>query len=716
MRHQCLLVLALRTGLLVSSARCVSEALLVTPGRPAATQTALAGVTMSPPASGSNDQSNPDGAGYIVDVAVVIGGARQRTAARERAWCEINGSEPQPQQGPVEYVKTDDPDAASDSHRRDISPSSVGHSDRLAARTHAPGTFRWGGREVPLVRTPYGLLPAACVREHGDDLLRLEEDVAVYGNGSRQAAAPTSVAFCGDYNLKEALGFRRSRGWLHESQAADDRRRMELDPVMSGAGPLPSATYYQGATALVGKACNHSQLDTWTAVYSLPDRDPIHGTIDFWLGVEPVSTVYGKDGRCNGHAPGANLTVLQPVVSWFDKKWSAAAWNCCPQDQVHVGNRFHLRRPFPDVFVSIRRDVQGATEVFTVHMDAGFGGGQSSLAMMANGRLFGWFMAVQENHQLNETAECTQLLQPGDHFVFKDCALKLVGSHHTIRPNFTIRAPWHASAFAAKCGGGVAVSDEFDHSGAVTGNFAIEMKGPPALSPPPPTPALPPRCLAKMRALCSPQLGSSCLLCAQSHAKELADVGCGVDCLRTICNRGLHARVNLTITPTELNDRMLLSVSRAENSTYEEVMVLGLSSGKIESATALGTTVASKCYDMSDRVDDNYFVAGTRFGHYFGGALEFKSVLLQLRATGLQRQGSEMSLGWARWTSATTSDADSFNGQDGVRSSYPGNISRCDTWPACQAIGRDITHAKLRIGGPKMVAGELSIAFNGLCK
>jgi hexosaminidase len=570
-------------------------------------------------------------------------------------------------------------------------------TDDVAIGAMAP--MRWEGREVPLVRTPYGALPAACVREHGDDLLWLEEGVAVYANGSRQGAEPAAVAFCSDHGLKEALGYERGNGW---------RRSQNSRVVHTGAertaGPLPAATYYQGATAVYGEACNHSQLDTWTAVYSLPDRDPVHGTIDFWLGVEPVSTMYGEDGRCNGHVPGANLTVLQPVVSWFGNKWSAASWNCCPFGQAHVGNRFHLQRPFPDVAVSIRRHMQADTEVFTVHMDAGFGGGQSTLAMMANGRLFGWFMAVQENHQLNESAECTQLLQPGDHFVFKNSELKLVDSGHLIRPNFTIREPWHQSPFSGKCGGRVDVSNETGGGSAEA--FSIEMWGPPSPSPPQPPPPLPPKCLAKIRALCSPKLGSSCLPCAHDHAKDLSDAGCSPGDLKAICSRGLHAKVNLTITPTRQTDQMLISVSRAENRTYEHVAVLGLSSGKADGTAA----VASKCYDVSDRADDNYYVAGTRFGHYVGGAIEFQSALLQLRATGVVGTGTpEVSLSWARWTSAVGSDTDG-----GIRTHHPGNISRCDTWPACQVLGRDVERARLG-AGERLAAGEFTILFNGPC-
>ena len=201
-----------------------------------------------------------------------------------------------------------------------------------------------------------------------------------------------------------------------------------------------------------------------------------------------------------GHAPGADLAVLQPVVRWFDQKWSAASWNCCPEDQAHVGNRFHLERPFPDVAVSIRRDMQGEAEVFTVHMDAGIGFGDSTLTMAANGRLFGWFMAVQENHQLNESAGCTQLLQPEDRFVFKDSQLKLVDSDQHIRPNFTVRDPWHQSPFATVCGGGVVVSNETDHGGSRVNAFTIDVLGPPALTPPPspPPPPPPPQLHAKV--------------------------------------------------------------------------------------------------------------------------------------------------------------------------------------------------------------------------
>ena len=563
-------------------------------------------------------------------------------------------------------------------------------------------SLRWRGAEVPLVHTPYGALPSVCVRQHGDDLLRLEEGVAVYVNGSRQPPEPADVAFCAGHDLKEALGFSRGPGWRRAAAYQRDTFPITTELASPGAsGPLPAATYYQGAVAVVGSACNHTQLDTWTAVYSLPDHDPSHGTIDFWLGVEPVSTEYDKDGRCNGHAPGANLTVLQPVVSWFEHKWGAAAWNCCPEDQVHVGNRFHLERPCPDVEVSIRRQTQGAAEVFTVHMDAGFGNGKSTLAMMANGRRFGWFMAVQENHQLNESGGCSQLLEPGDRFAFKRSALTLVGSAHPVVPNFTVREPWHSgSPLAAKCGGHVNVS--YDQARGPISSFSIDVHGPPGLAPPQPAAPLSLQCLKQMRSLCSLSIGAeSCEACAASHQNELT--GCNKDDTARICLRGLQVRVNISIAPTQVTDRMVISVTRAENSTYEDVAVLGLSGND---------TGQWKCFDVSDRANDNYFVAGTRFGHYFGGAVAFKSALLQLRATAAN--STDLSLSVARWSSAVEEDENSFSGHDGVRTQYPGNISRCDTWPACQAVGRDTDQTQLQVG-ERLSVGEFALIFNGQC-
>ena len=148
---------------------------------------------------------------------------------------------------------------------------------------------------------------------------------------------------------------------------------------------------------------------------------------------------------------------------------------------------------------------------------------------------------------------------------------------------------------------------------------------------------------------------------------------------------------------------MVISVTRAENSTYEDVAVLGLSGND---------SGQWKCFDVSDRANDNYFVAGTRFGHYFGGAVAFKSALLQLRATAAN--STDLSLSVARWSSAVEEDENSFSGRDGVRTQYPGNISRCDTWPACQAVGRDTDQTQLQVG-ERLSVGEFALIFNGQC-
>ena len=106
-------------------------------------------------------------------------------------------------------------------------------------------------------------------------------------------------------------------------------------------------------------------------------------------------------------------------------------------------------------------------------------------------------------------------------------------------------------------------------------------------------------------------------------------------------------------------------------------------------------------------------MAGTRFGHYVGGAVAFQSALLQLRATGMAGTDTPQEmvlLSWARWTSAVGSDTDG-----GIHTHYPGHISRCDTWPACQVLGRDVEQARLG-AGERLVAGEFTVLFNGPCQ
>jgi hypothetical protein len=589
---------------------------------------------------------------------------------------------------------------------------------------------------VSLTRTPYGLLPAMCVRRHAGDLLRLEGDVAVYINGSRQGAQTSAVDFCSNHDVKERLGFKRAPGWRVSAPVAEQGR---VDPPSQEA-PLPAHTYYQGATAVHGAVDNQSQLESWTAVYTLPEHDPSNGSaIDFWLGVEP------RPARND-----SNLTVLQPVISWFGGRWSGAAWNCCPKEQAHEGQRFHLQRPFStDVAVSIRRAQQGdrpddQVEVFVIHMDAGFSGGKSTLTMAADGRLFGWFMAVQENHGLNESAGCEQLLRPGDRFTIGQAELRLRGStvravlpftwHHAHRacsapvhcplmiclhvqeavPNLTwiIRSPWHHTQLYGKCGGAVQV--QVSNSSRFT---TVDLRGPravPPAYPPAPPPVVPAKaCLSEMRALCTGRLGSWCRSCVRAHWTALAASGCDRRSTDAICSAGLQTKVNLTIVPADATRHMVLSVTRSENETYEVTSVLGISHGK-----ALGTGIQSRCYAASEQTDDNYYVAGTSFGHYMGGATSFSSSLLQLRVTQVVQTTSgdevdvdvnaaRVSLHWAHWSSATTHDY-----YKGVHTDYPGNISICDSWPACQT--RDVQQAWLATGR-KLRAGDMSIHFNGLC-
>ncbi len=76
---------------------------------------------------------------------------------------------------------------------------------------------------------------------------------------------------------------------------------------------------------------------------------------------------------------------------------------------------------------------------------------------------------------------------------------------------------------------------------------------------------------------------------------------------------------------------------------------------------------------------------------------------------------TDLSLSFARWSSTVEEDANSFSGRDGVRTQYPGNISRCDTWPASQVVGRDVEQAELRVG-ERLSVGEFALVFHGPCK
>lgn len=206
-------------------------------------------------------------------------------------------------------------------------------------------------------------------------------------------------------------------------------------------------------------------------------------------------------------------------------------------------------------------------------------------------------------------------------------------------------------------------------------------------------------CMSAMRGVCDGKYEDLCKQCAGEHAQELLQAGCTNAAIRTICQDGLLASVNLTIG----------------HDYADLVLQVGHINDEANSANQTGSQNAlpsSMCFDSTDD-PNNYFIYGHRLSFLQAGGVRVDQALLQLRATGVDSGvlGTSASLSFADWTSSF-GEREYSQGEPRFRS----NISCADQYGCRVGAGSTaMTSANLHIG-QTFRFHKWSIKLNGICE
>jgi len=256
-----------------------------------------------------------------------------------------------------------------------------------------------------MVITPFGPMPSICVHE------------------AKEGEVVTPVA--GGVELRDAHTGELKK-FFERLQICDDVAAQIKAEHIARRNHSSNGLRYDGWLDNVGYV-TPSNVGYFYSMYTVCYANPTSKgqILYYFVGTENID---------NGE-----LSILQPVLSWYFDQWTFSSWNCCPSGQTWQGSTIYGLSP-------------GATYSGDITVSGGtctvgsYANGQSSILKVSqNNRRFDWVDATLEVYYLNQ---CSQFAAGA--FTYSNYVIRDING-------YTITPSWSAPTYTM-CGGTMSVA------------------------------------------------------------------------------------------------------------------------------------------------------------------------------------------------------------------------------------------------------------------